>query len=144
MHWLKSSPQTLPNTANNGIKQITKKTFQLYQCCANNFFEEIFLLTIFWLIFCMQTVYFTKMGPPARKIMVRPLVKVAQKSVLSPYNIIENSPTSLAHTSVFVNPNNFRFGTETRMIFLDQTKIWGKLIIISMTIFLMTSYANHQ
>ena len=47
MHRLTSILQTLPNTANNGIKQITKeKTFQLYQCCVNNFLKEIFLLTI--------------------------------------------------------------------------------------------------
>ena len=43
MHWFTSSPQTLPNTANNRIKQITKeKTFQLYQCCANNFLKKFF------------------------------------------------------------------------------------------------------
>ena len=30
-----------------------------------------------------------------------------------PYNIIENSPTSLAPNSVFVGPNKFKFGTET-------------------------------
>ena len=66
-HWLTSSTQTLPNTTNNGIKQFTKeKTFQLYQCCANNFFKQFFLnifflLTIFSLIFCVQTIYFTKL-----------------------------------------------------------------------------------
>ena len=30
-----------------------------------------------------------------------------------PYNIIENSQTSLAHNSVLIVPNNFKFGTET-------------------------------
>ena len=35
-------------------------------------FQEIFLWTMFSLIFCMQTIYFTKMGTPNRKIMVRP------------------------------------------------------------------------
>ena len=30
-----------------------------------------------------------------------------------PYNIIENFPTSLAHNSAFIDPNNFKFGTNT-------------------------------
>ena len=30
-----------------------------------------------------------------------------------PYNIIENSQTSLAHHSVFIGPNNLKLGTET-------------------------------
>ena len=33
-----------------------------------------------------------------------------------PYNIIENSPTSFARNSVFVGPNDFEFGTETRFM----------------------------
>ena len=31
-----------------------------------------------------------------------------------PYNIVENSPTFFDHTSVFIDPNNLKFGTETR------------------------------
>ena len=66
IHWLISSPPTLPNTANNGTKQITKeKTFQLYQCCANNFLEEIF---------CRQF-NLPKWEPPSRKIIVHPLAE---------------------------------------------------------------------
>ena len=33
-----------------------------------------------------------------------------------PYNIIENSQTSLAHQSVSIDRNNFKFGTETGCI----------------------------
>ena len=44
---------TLLKTANNDIKQITK-----------DFFQITFLLTIFSLIFCMQTIYITKIGTP--------------------------------------------------------------------------------
>ena len=47
-----------------------------------------------------------------------------------PYNIIEKSPTSLAHNSVFIGPNDFKFGTETRCGLIGNTKIWGSLIII--------------
>ena len=64
------------NTANNGIKQITKeKIFQLYQCCANNFFEQIFLLTIFFIDFLYADNLFYQNGTPSlsRKIMVSPL-----------------------------------------------------------------------
>ena len=35
-----------------------------------------------------------------------------------PYNIIEHSPTSFAHNSVFIGPNDFKFGTETRFVVL--------------------------
>ena len=35
-----------------------------------------------------------------------------------PCDIIENSPTSLAHNSVFVGPNNLKFGTETPCLVL--------------------------
>ena len=35
-----------------------------------------------------------------------------------PYNIIENSPTSLTHNSVVIGPNNFKFGTETSCMVL--------------------------
>ena len=31
-----------------------------------------------------------------------------------PYNITEHFPTSVAHKSVFIGSNNFKFGTETR------------------------------
>ena len=35
-----------------------------------------------------------------------------------PYNVIKNSPTSLACNFVLIGPNNFKFGTKTRsMIF---------------------------
>ena len=30
-----------------------------------------------------------------------------------PYNLTENSPTSLVHKTVFVDSNNFKFGTKT-------------------------------
>ena len=30
-----------------------------------------------------------------------------------PYSIIENSPTSLGHKSVFIGPNTFKYGKET-------------------------------
>ena len=36
-----------------------------------------------------------------------------------PYDIIENSPTSLAHNSVFKGPDNFKFGTETHCMVLQ-------------------------
>ena len=35
-----------------------------------------------------------------------------------PYNTIENSPTPFARNSVFVGPNDFKFGTETRFMVL--------------------------
>ena len=35
-----------------------------------------------------------------------------------PYNIIENSPDSFAHNSVFVGPNDFKFGTEPSFMVL--------------------------
>ena len=41
----------------------------------------------------------------------------APKPIL-PYNIIENSLTSFARNSVFVGPNDFKFGTETRFMAL--------------------------
>ena len=34
------------------------------------------------------------------------------------YNIIDNSPTSFACNSVFVGPNDFKFGTETCFMLL--------------------------
>ena len=37
---------------------------------------------------------------------------------ISPYNIIENSPTSLAYDSVFIGPNNFKFDTKTGCVVL--------------------------
>ena len=40
-----------------------------------------------------------------------------------PLNIIETSPTSLAHRSVFNGPNDFKFGTETgRMVLYAISK----------------------
>ena len=37
----------------------------------------------------------------------------------SPFShIIENIPTSLAHNSVFIDPNNLKFGTETHCMVL--------------------------
>ena len=33
-----------------------------------------------------------------------------------PYNIIENSPISLAHNTVFFGPNSVKFGTETSYV----------------------------
>ena len=62
-----------------------------------------------------------------------------------PYNIIENSLTSLTYDSAFVGPNNFRSGTKTAYCMyglVGHIKIWSKLIIICMIMFLMTSYAN--
>ena len=39
------------------------------------------------------------------------------------YNIIENSRLSLAHKTVFVDPNNFKFGTDTHyMVFWTTSK----------------------
>ena len=64
-----------------------------------------------------------------------------------PYNIIENSPTSLTYDSAFVGPNNFRSGTKTAYCMyglVGHIKIWSKLIIICMIMFLMTSYADHR
>ena len=40
---------------------------------------------------------------------------------ISPYYIIENSPTSFAHNSVLIGPNNFKFGTKTRCMVLQAT-----------------------
>ena len=70
-----SSPQNLPNTANNGIQQITKeKTFQIYQCCANNFFKRIFSADNFFVdfLYADNLLYQNGNPPPGRKIMVRP------------------------------------------------------------------------
>ena len=64
-----------------------------------------------------------------------------------PYNIIENSPTSLTYDSAFVGPNNFRSGTKMAYCMhglVGHIKIWSKLIIICMIMFLMTSYADHR
>ena len=41
-------------------------------------------------------------------------------------NMIENSPTSFACNSVFVGPNDFKFGTETRfMVFYGAISKFG-------------------
>ena len=61
-----------------------------------------------------------------------------------PYDIIENPVTSLARNSVFNSPNNFKFGTKTLYCLLSYYKIWGKLILISRSMFFMKSYANHH
>ena len=48
-----------------------------------------------------------------------------------PYYIIKKSPKFLAHKSVFIDPNNFKFGSETHcMVFVGHIQIFGKLIII--------------
>ena len=65
MHRLTSSPQTLPNTSNNGIKQITKeKIFQLYQCCEINFFKRNFSTDIFFVDFLYADNLFYQNGTP--------------------------------------------------------------------------------
>ena len=38
---------------------------------------------------------------------------------------IENSPTSFAHNSVWIGPNNFKFGTETRFMVLQAIPKFG-------------------
>ena len=35
-----------------------------------------------------------------------------------PYNMIENSPNFLAHNSISIDANNFKFGTETCVVVL--------------------------
>ena len=42
------------------------------------------------------------------------LVGKRMSQLIFPYKIIENSLTSLAHNSVFIDSNNFKFNTETR------------------------------
>ena len=42
-----------------------------------------------------------------------------------PYYIIEKSPTSLAHNSVLIGPNNFESGTETRCMVLQAVSKFG-------------------
>ena len=62
-----------------------------------------------------------------------------------PYNIIENSSTSLAYNSDSVDPNNSKFGSEARCYdLIDHIKIRGKLMKICIIIFLMTLYENQQ
>ena len=44
-----------------------------------------------------------------------------QKNVhqpIFPYNIIKDSPASLAHNSVFIDPNNLKFVLEIRFLIL--------------------------
>ena len=43
------------------------------------------------------------------------------------YNATENSPTFLAHNSVFIDPDNFKFGTETRYVFLLAISEFGAI-----------------
>ena len=47
------------------------------------------------------------------------------KKMPFPYNVIENSPTSLAHKTVFVDLNNFKFGTETHHMVLSTMSKFG-------------------
>ena len=41
------------------------------------------------------------------------------------YNVTENSPTSLAHNSVLIGPNNFRSVTETCCMVLQAISKFG-------------------
>ena len=41
------------------------------------------------------------------------------------YNIIQSSRISLARNSVFIGPNSFEFGTETRYIVSQETPKFG-------------------
>ena len=43
-----------------------------------------------------------------------------------PFYIIENSPTSLTHNSVFFGRNSFKFGTETRFMVLQAISKYGR------------------
>ena len=69
-----------------------------------------------------------------------------QENAVFPYNIIENSQTSLSHNSVLKDVlsgrNDFKFDTQTDIV--GHIKIWGKLIVIFISMFLMTSFANHR
>ena len=48
--------------------------------------------------------------------------------LIFPYNITENSPTLLAHNSVFICPNNFLFGIKTScMILYRLYQNYGKI-----------------
>ena len=67
------------------------------------------------------------------------LQKNAHQPIL-PNNIIENSQTSLAYNSFFIGPNNFKSNAKTHCM----VKIWSKLIILCIIMFLMTSYVRHQ
>ena len=60
------------------------------------------------------------------------------------YNRIEHSQTSLVHNSVHNGPNDFNFDIQTLYALIGHIKIWGKVIVICIIMFLMTSYANHQ
>ena len=42
-----------------------------------------------------------------------------------PYNIIENFPNYLTHKSVFIGPNDFKFGTETSCMVLRAISKFG-------------------
>ena len=61
-----------------------------------------------------------------------------------PYDIIENSPTSFAHNSVFVGPNDFICGTDMFYGLIGHINIWDKSTKICIIMFFMTSYGNHQ
>ena len=79
----------------------------------------------------------------SQKMVIPPPPPPIKIMVPSPY-MIEISQTALAHSSLLVGPYDFKLGTETRFMVLQPIKIWGKLIIISIVMFSMTSYANHQ
>ena len=49
------------------------------------------------------------------------LAKNAHQPIF-PYYIIESSAIPLAHNSIFICPNTFKFGTETRYIALKTTQ----------------------
>ena len=60
-----------------------------------------------------------------------------------PYSVIENSPTSLTHNSVFIGTNKFKLDIETHCL-IGYINIWSKLFMICIIMFLMAPYANHQ
>ena len=69
---------------------------------------------------------------------------IAHQSIF-PYNIIEIPITSLAHNSVFIGSNNFKFSTDIKSYSITgHVKVSGTLIVICMIMLFMTSYANHQ
>ena len=63
---------------------------------------------------------------------------------ISLYNIIQNSPTSLAHNSLLVSLNNFEFGTRHVVWSYRPCQNLGQIDRNLHIMFLMTSYANHQ
>ena len=53
------------------------------------------------------------------------LVGKSAYQLIFPYYIIENFPTSLAGNTVFIGPNNFKFGTETCSMVLQAIPEFG-------------------